>query len=600
MRKQMFPHLERLEPRTLLNAVAVGNEFAVNTFTLNSQAAAATAMDADGNFIVSWESISQDGSAGGIYAQRYDASGAAAGPEFRVNTFTTGQQLLPNVAMDPDGDFVIAWHSSGETTSYEVKAQRYNAAGVPQGTEFQVNTYTTLNQAVPAVAMDDDGNFIVVWQSYLQDGSDVGVYARRYSAAGVPDGGEFRVNTFTTGLQGITGRPVGLDSAGNFVITWVSVQDGSGAGIYAQRYDASGVPQGAEFRVNTHTTSEQRGAAVAVGDDGDFVVTWRSEGQDGSGNGVYAQRYNALGAAQGSEFQVNTFTPNHQYRVQTVMDADGDFTVVWNSFLQDGDGYGVYAQQFNAAGGPQGSEFRANSFTTNNQSFPTIAMDTDGDFVIAWASAGQDGSGDGVYAQRYGVVPEVTASAFQFATAPHKLNFTFDRDVSASLGTDDLVVQNLTTMQTIPSTDFSIDYDVLTNHATFAYTGTTAGIAGMLPDGNYTATLIASAITTIQGAPLASNYVQNFRFLQADADNDGRVNLNDFNILAGNFGQSPRDFTQGDFDYDTIVNLNDFNILAGRFGLALASPDVRQAAAPDNAYRDRDNSEADALSELLE
>jgi hypothetical protein len=64
--------------------------------------------------------------------------------------------------------------------------------------------------------------------------------------------------------------------------------------------------------------------------------------------------------------------------------------------------------------------------------------------------------------------------------------------------------------------------------------------------------------------------VLSFRFLQGDANNDGRVNLDDFNILAANFGQSPRDFTQGDFDYSGNVNLNDFNILASRFGSSLS------------------------------
>ena len=155
-------------------------------------------------------------------------------------------------------------------------------------------------------------------------------------------------------------------------------------------------------------------------------------------------------------------------------------------------------------------------------------------------------------------------------------------------------MQNLTTMQTIPSTDFSLSYDALTNVATFTYTGTTAGIAGMLLDGNYSATLIASGITTIQGAPLAIDYVLNFQFLQADADHDGRVNLEDFNILAANFGQSPRNFTQGDFNYDTIVNLDDFNILASRFGQVLAAPAsvlVRTGAVADMSIEEEDASE---------
>jgi hypothetical protein len=79
---------------------------------------------------------------------------------------------------------------------------------------------------------------------------------------------------------------------------------------------------------------------------------------------------------------------------------------------------------------------------------------------------------------------------------------------------------------------------------------------------------------------MASNFTLGFFFLNGDATRDGRVNLNDFNILAGNFGQSPRTFSQGDFTYDGTVNLNDFNLLASRFGTVLAAP----ANAPANTF----------------
>jgi len=51
-----------------------------------------------------------------------------------------------------------------------------------------------------------------------------------------------------------------------------------------------------------------------------------------------------------------------------------------------------------------------------------------------------------------------------------------------------------------------------------------------------------------------------------DANNDGFVNLNDFTILAANFGESDRDFSEGDFTLDGVVNLDDFTVLASRFG----------------------------------
>ena len=154
---------------------------------------------------------------------------------------------------------------------------------------------------------------------------------------------------------------------------------------------------------------------MAVDADGDFVVTWSSLGQDGSGWGVYAQRYNAAGVAQGGEFRVNTTTANDQLYSMVAMDADGDFVVTWWSRSQDGSGYGVYAQRYNAAGVAQGGEFRVNTTTTDHQFCSAVAMDADGDFTVAWSSAGQDGSGYGVYAQRYAnsvnAAPTITSSA---------------------------------------------------------------------------------------------------------------------------------------------------------------------------------------------
>jgi hypothetical protein len=162
--------------------------------------------------------------------------------EFQVNTFTTGGQALPVIAMDNNGDFVISWHSSGQDGSiYGVYAQRYNSGGVVQGSEFSVNTFTTSSQAIPAIAMDSIGDFVISWQSD-QDGSSYGVYAQRYNSGGVAQGTEFKVNTFTSSYQ--SNPSIAMDSSGNFDITWLTVgQDGDYTGIYAQRYNSSGVPQ---------------------------------------------------------------------------------------------------------------------------------------------------------------------------------------------------------------------------------------------------------------------------------------------------------------------------------------------------------------------
>jgi hypothetical protein len=117
----------------------------------------------------------------------------------------------------------------------------YNNASQPNGAEFRVNSYTTSSQESPSVAMDDNGNFMITWQSYLQDTDGNGVFAQRYQNNGQPDGAEFRVNTITTGGQFLPS--VAMDSAGNFIVTWASEGNTTAdTGIMAKRFNSSGIP----------------------------------------------------------------------------------------------------------------------------------------------------------------------------------------------------------------------------------------------------------------------------------------------------------------------------------------------------------------------
>ena len=158
--------VERLEPRRLLSAgaAAVGFETRVNTFTPNTQLAPAIAMDAAGDYVAVWQSNTQDGSNYGIYAQRYNAAGAAQGVEFQVNTFTTGSQKCPSVAMDTAGDFVVTWQSYPQEGSGEgIYAQRYQADVAPviyQIEGMSLNAVASLTTPVTAtlLAFDQDTN----------------------------------------------------------------------------------------------------------------------------------------------------------------------------------------------------------------------------------------------------------------------------------------------------------------------------------------------------------------------------------------------------------------------------------------------------------
>src|SRR5262249_39767672 len=139
---------------------------------------------ADGTFVVAWNG--EDGSDYGVIARRYDSGGQTVGTEFQVKTYTTGPQYIPSAAMAADGAFIFAWMSQPreDGSGQGVFAQRYDSAGQAAGTEFRVNSYTTGNQYMPSVAAADDGTFVVVWSSAGQDGSGMGVFGQRYDSGG--------------------------------------------------------------------------------------------------------------------------------------------------------------------------------------------------------------------------------------------------------------------------------------------------------------------------------------------------------------------------------------------------------------------------------
>ncbi len=402
--RRLIPWTEQVEDRVLLSEVRV------NTFTPNDQFFHSVATDAKGASVVTWTGFGQDDGFD-VYAQRYNAAGVAEGEEFRINDYTAKAQRAPVAGMDAAGNFVIVWNSFkqiDENSGWDVFAKRYNAAGVALGGEIQVNTSAAGHQEFSTVAVDADGDFVVVWTSDGQDGSGIGVYGRQYDANGVSRSGEFRINQFTTGDQ--TRPSIAMDADGDYVVAWDSNgQDGSGDGVYARRYGLETGPKGPAFRVNSATAGAQNYNSVAMTPGGDFVVAWESDGQDGSGYGVYAQRYSAAGAAQGSEFRVNSFLNANQAVPRVAMASNGDFAIVWQSFGQDGSGYGMYGQRYTPAGEAQGGEFRVSTHAPGDQWYGGIAMDADGDLVVGWTSVGQDGAGTGVYADRFATTSARTA-----------------------------------------------------------------------------------------------------------------------------------------------------------------------------------------------
>jgi hypothetical protein len=380
----------------LLTSVLFGqSEFVVNTTQDSTQRDPHVAVDSTGAYIVVWKSVNQvaPGSKGDIYFQRFNSSDSPVGSETLVNTVTAGDQTKPVVAMAGNGDFVVAWASfTNLDSAYDIKAKLYKS-GVPVGPEFFVNTYRPFTQTNPSVAMTRAGSFVIVWDSWFQDGSDRGVYCQRFDANGSPLGSEFLVNVTTAYSQA---RPaVRYFGDGRFIVVWESwKQDApaeSGYGVFARVFNADGSAATGEFQVNTYTSDYQWYADVETFDDNGFAIVWCSWGEDGDGGAIALQRFDAAAQKVGPEVIVNTSTAYYQWLPKVRKMPGGGFCVVWSSWKQDGDREGVYAQMFNDAGRKTSFETRLNTYTASFQWEPDFFTAAGNQLMAVWSSWGQTG-----------------------------------------------------------------------------------------------------------------------------------------------------------------------------------------------------------------
>ena len=302
------------------------------------------------------------------------------GQAFRVNS-ETGDQVEPSVAMNANGEFVVVW-TDWQTSS--IVSQRFDQSGTPDGDPMIVS-----NAWSPAAEVDlsEDGDFVVV----MDGGYYYGPYALVFDRIGA------RVGYLSLFGGGDPPVDVAIDSHGRFVVVW----NESGGRIGGIRAHSDGLPIGSAFEISAPSAPPSFSPTIAMAATGDFVVAWESRRSDPPDSDVFARRFDAQGNRVGGELQVSTSTRDLHSKPSVAMADNGSFVVAWESGTPDGTNAEIRAQRFSSNGARVGPELQVNSFTPGTQTEPAVAMSSSGSFVVAW-SAGVADSPGGVFAQSFG------------------------------------------------------------------------------------------------------------------------------------------------------------------------------------------------------
>jgi len=367
------------------------SEFHVNTITPGNQNRPNVTVFPDGGFLVQWVSDDKDSGGPGLYSQRFDASGNAVGPEtLVVKTTITNQGKGHDTVVLPNGTYAITWSIFKYQESQEIYAKIYNNDGTVYQEDFPVSNETTkYYEDAPTVSAFPDSSFVVAWRQGTYNSSSV--IFQRFKPTGMKVGGESN--------SGLQGKVPTLEPMANGGFLGAAASNGD---VWGRRFKDDLTGDGPSFQVNTWTASDQEYPASAIFGPSGFVITWQSSSQDNDGYGVFAQRYGEFGNKVGGEFQVNTWIAGEQSRPAIAAWPDGTFVIGWQSANEDGSGLGIFLQRFDSQGLSVGKWFQANGCTQSDQYELALAGFPDKSYITVWTSKGDPADPSaGIYAQRF-------------------------------------------------------------------------------------------------------------------------------------------------------------------------------------------------------
>ncbi|KAA3654257.1 MAG: DUF4347 domain-containing protein [Proteobacteria bacterium] len=374
-----------------LGIAAVGNDIPVNSADSGNQREVSVAMFNDGGWVAVW--ADQDNAT--IKAKVYNADGSIRATEFRVDQGLLNVASAPSVATDGSGRFVVAFTSS-TLGAQDIYIRLFDLNGNSLTSASLVNaSHTSGDQSNASVAMNVNGDFVVTWDG-TGSGDTSGIFAQRFTRSGGMVGGVIQVNQTTTNTQSLPDVAIGPN--GHFVIAWQD--ESSGKRIFARQFLATGVG-GSEFLVQTRLTGSAISPTVAMAANGSYTIAWAESNADGNNYGILMRRFDAGGTALGNDQVVNLTTNNRQDEPDIAMDDDGDFVITWASQNQDGNNEGIFLRAFTANGVAASGELAVNQYTSGSQDHPAISMNDFGQLVVAWVGERGGGDSDDISARRF-------------------------------------------------------------------------------------------------------------------------------------------------------------------------------------------------------
>jgi len=351
------------------------------------------AMDANGNAVIVWSQY--DGSNYQIFKSEYRSGTWTHPASLTDNISPDGQNAdYPQVAMDDNGNAVIVWRQF-DGSNYQIFKSEYRSGTWTHPASLSDNISPDGQHASnPQVAMDDNGNAVIVWTQF--DGNNYQIFKSEYRSGTWTHPASLSDNISPDG-QHASSPQVAMDDNGNAIIVW-SQYDGNGIDqIFKSEYRSGTWTHPASLSDNISPDGQHAYyPQVAMDDNGNAVIVWRQS--DGSNTQIFKSEYRSGTWTHPISLSDN-ISPDGQdaSNPQVATDDNGNAVIVWTQY--DGSNWQVFKSEYRSGTWTHPASLADNISPDGSASDPQVAMDDNGNAVIVWRQS--DGSYDQIFKSEY-------------------------------------------------------------------------------------------------------------------------------------------------------------------------------------------------------
>jgi len=304
-----------------------------------------------------------------------------------------------------NGRFLAIWSGaiySTQTTLLTARLFEHDAT--PVGEPITLHSEPMNYLVDMGIAQFDDGSFLLSWRGMQQLQPHTETFGQLFDWVGNPVGEKLSLRSDDCDTYDLS---VASLSQTDLVLVWTCDEGTIGCkeGVCGQLFTTSGDPLGGEFQIAP--ASNPNPSVSSFSDEG-FVVLWSGAQVPFLQAAMLMQLYGPGAVKQGLPLPASKWGAEYSWSPFSATFEEDRFVAVWHRLTGPSE-YEVIVRAFQSDATPEGEEFTPTSYLLKAPPHPHLASFADNGFIVVWTSGpdhaytdpGQDGSGSGIFAQRF-------------------------------------------------------------------------------------------------------------------------------------------------------------------------------------------------------